>query len=938
MEQLLATKFFVPSNRPELVSRPRLIEQLNNDLHRKLTLISAPAGFGKTTLVSEWVEKLPKGDKKEHRIAWLSLDEGDNDLIRFLTYLVTALNRVKGMKTPIGDEALSLLRSPQPPPVEIILTSLINELATFSDNIVFILDDYHLIETQSIHDALSFLLENLPPQLHMIIATREDPLLPLSRLRARGQLTELRAANLRFTTSEASQFLNQAMGLELSTTDIAALERRTEGWIAGLQLAAISLQGKENTSQLIKSFSGSYRLVLDYLIEEVLEQQPKSVQTFLLQTSILNRLTGPLCDAVTGQDNGQQVLESLDRSNLFIVPLDEKRRWYRYHHLFADLLRQRLHQKHPEQISQLHRLASEWYEQRSLWSDALHHAFAIEDNERAADLIELAWVPMNTSYRSVTWLGWAKTLPEELVRSRPVLSTACGWASLDTGDLEVADLHFQDAERWLNATINVDEQLEVQSKDTRVANPSNSSGERSLNMGVLDKEEFRTLSISIANGRAYLAQAFGDVTGTVKYAQRAIDLMHENEYFERGLSDILMGFSYWASGDLEAACEAISDAISNMQKDGKIPFVISFTSYLGDILTAQGCLHETEDTYLQLLENVTDQGEAEVRETAVLYLGLSELYFEQGDMEAAMRHLQKSEELGRQPAFPPWYRHWICARARVRKALGNLEGVVAMLNNAERLYYRHPIPDVRPLKALIARVWLTQGKLTEALSWVREQGLSVDDDLSYLREFEHITLARVLIAQYRSGREEAYIHDAMQLLERLLKAAEDGKRMGSVIEILALKALAFEAQDDISPALITLEQALTLAEPEGYFRIFVDEGPPMAHLLYEALSLEITQAYVRRLLAAFPVTEPERGASTKHQVDQSGLIEPLSEREIEVLQLIAEGLSNQEISSRLYLSLNTVKAHTRNIYGKLGVNNRTQAGARARALGILSEI
>jgi len=926
VEQLLATKFFVPSNRPELVSRPRLIEQLNEGLHRKLTIVSAPAGFGKTTLVTEWLDVLRGYEKEETKngFAWLSLDENDNDHVRFLSYFVTALNRIEGMKIPVGSEALSLLQAPQPPPAETILTSLINEIAVVTDEIVFILDDYHLIEAQAIHNALGFLLENLPPQLHLVIATREDPFLPLSRLRARGQLAELRAADLRFTISEATEFLNLVMGLNLSTTDIAALERRTEGWIAGLQLAAISLQGKEDTDKLIKSFSGSYRLVLDYLIEEVLEQQPESVQIFLLQTSILNRLTESLCDALTGQDNSQQVLEALDRANLFIVPLDNERRWYRYHHLFADLLRQKLQQKHPEQISKLHQLASEWYEQKSLWSDAIHHAFASEDLERVADLIELVWVPMNTSYQSITWLGWAKILPDELIRSRPLLSTACGWASLDTGDFEAAEIYFRDAERWLDAAVNAKKR------------PDTTGTERSRSAATLDDEKLRSLSISIANGRAYLTLALGDVAGTVKHAQRAAEFLHENEYFERGLSDILIGFAYWMSGDLEAARQAVTDAISKMQMAGKIPFIISFTSYLADIMTAQGRLHETERTYLQLLEFVKEQNGPEIKEIAVLHLGLSELYFEQGDMEAAMRHLQRSEELGKQPAFPPWYRHWICARVRVRKALGNLDGVLAMLNDAERLYYRHPIPDVRPLKALVTRVWLAQDKASEALRWVCEQGLSVDDDLVYLREFEHITLARVLIAQYKSSLENDYIQGAKKLLERLLKAAEIGKRMGSVIEILMLQALALDAQGEVSHALVPLEQALTLAEPEGYFRIFVDEGPPLAHLLYEALSRGIAPAYIQRLLAAFPVTEQDEPTLAKQQVNQSGLIEPLSEREIEILQLIAEGQSNQEIGSRLYLSLNTVKAHTRNIYGKLGVNSRTQAAARARALGILS--
>jgi LuxR family maltose regulon positive regulatory protein len=403
-----------------------------------------------------------------------------------------------------------------------------------------------------------------------------------------------------------------------------------------------------------------------------------------------------------------------------------------------------LRQNHLEQISILHQKASHWYQRHGLWSDAIQHAFASQELERVADLAELAWRPMNERYQAVAWLGWVKALPEDLVCSRPALCAGCGWASLDAGDLEAAELHFQNAERCLESTTSSDE------------------------------DAFRSLTASIANGRAYLAQALGDINGTLKYARRATDLLRENDYFERGLSEILPGFAYWASGDLEAAHDAVAEAIANMRVTGKLLFVISFTSYLANIMTAQGRLHEAVRTYLGLLDLAAEWGKPQASETAVPHLGLSELYLEQGDIDAALRHLRRSEEFGELPWFAPWYRHWVYAHVRVMQAQGDLDGVVAMLNGAERLYYRHPIPDVRPLAALMARARLAQGNSTDALSWAHRRGLSVDDDLSYLQEFEHITLARVLIAQFRKDQEEDSVRASMGLLKRLLEAAEGG--------------------------------------------------------------------------------------------------------------------------------------------------------------------
>lgn len=909
---LLQTKLNAPRLRSSLIPRPHLIAKLNQGLPRKLTLISAPAGFGKTTLVSEWSQKLHQD--AVNNVAWLSLDEDDNEPEQFLRYLVTAVCQAADCARAASQNALARLQT-APAQIEPALTSLMNDIVESRRRIVLVLDDYHLVQATAVDEALLFLLEHAPPSLHLVIVTRVDPQLPLGRLRANGALNELRATDLRFTSAEIAAFFNQVTALNLSPAHITSLEHRTEGWVAGLQLAALALQGSistletPDTARMIQAFTGSHRFVLDYLIEEVLGQQSEAVQTFLLQTAVLNRLTGPLCDALTGQENGQATLEALEQANLFIVPLDEQRQWYRYHHLFSDLLRQQLGRKRPDAIRGLHGLASEWYEREGLWAEAIHHAFAAEAFEQAADLAELAWDSMNRRYRAVTWLGWVKALPAELVRVRPALRAGCGWASLDTGDLAAAEFHFQAAERWLEA----------------------SSGRTTL-----DEESIRTLAISVANGRAYLAQALGDIAGTVKYAQEASQLLREDEYFEQGLSAILVGFAYWASGDLEIACEAVAKAIIKMQLAGRLLFIISFTAYLADIMIAQGRLNDAAKTYLRLLEIAAEKGELDAPETAVPHLGLSELYLEQGDLEAAKRHLQKSEAFGEQPWFAPWYRHWIVAHTRLMTAQGDLDGVLELLNGGERLYYRHPIPDVRPLKALIARAHLAQGKLPEVRQWADEQILAADHELSYLHEFEHITLARLLIAQYRQEQAAQDIQDALKLLDRLLKEAEKGNRKGSAIEILALQALAFAARGSMPSALTSLERALTLAEPEGYCQLFVNEGPPMARLLYETLSQEIAPGYARRLLTAFPVPQLYPAESLRPEASELEWVEPLSDREIEVLELIAAGLTNQQIANQLFLALNTVKAHTRNIYSKLAVNNRVQAVARARELGILS--
>jgi LuxR family maltose regulon positive regulatory protein len=910
---VLTTKLFIPSPRPDLVPRPRLVTRLDEGLRlgHRLILASAPAGFGKTTLVAEWVHEA--GTRRDApRVAWLSLDEDDNDLARFLAYLLASLQTIQA---DAGQSVSSALESPRPPPAGEVLTALINDIAAIPGRIILVLDDYHVIEAQSIHDALAFMLQHLPPQMHLVIASREDPHLPLARLRARGQLTEIRAADLRFTSSEAAGFLNEAMGLELSADDVAVLERRTEGWIVGLQLAALSMQGHRDTATLIESFSGSHRFVLDYLIEEVLEQQSAPIQAFLLQTSVLNRLTGSLCDALTGQDDGQATLEWLERANLFIVPLDNERRWYRYHPLFADLLRRRLQQVHPEQITALHRRASEWYEGQDLSSAAIRHALAAEDFERAADLAELAWPGWNIGFRSIAWLEWVKDLPEDLVRARPVLSLAYAWAFLNAGRLEDAEIKLRDVERWVGPA-------EVPS--------TKPYPEQSRGMVVVDEEQFRALPTWLATVRAYHAQASGDVHATAKYVGRALDLLPEDDHYNRAAVTGLLGLAYWASGDLEAAHRTFSEGLFQNVHD-----LIKGTFVLADMKRTLGHLHEAERACEHALRLAKAYDPPMPLGTEDVYTGISELHRERGDLEAAAQDLATSKKLGEKVELPDWQYRWCSAQARLKETLGDLDGALDLLDEAERVYVRTPLPDVRPIAAMKARVWVRQGRVAEALDWARERGLSIDDDLSYLREFEHVTLARVLIARYKSEGVDGSLHEATELLGCLLKAAEKGNRAGSVIEILVLQVLAHEAQGNVSLGLRSLERAVTLAEPEGYVRIFVDEGPPMARLLYEALGRGMAPAYVRRLLAEFPVTKPESTGLSISPTQESDLIEPLSEREREVLRLVAEGLSNREVATRLFLSLNTVKGHTRNIYGKLGVHSRTQAVARARALGVL---
>ncbi len=919
--EILATKLYVPPPPHNAVLRPRLIERLNEGLHHKLVLISAPAGFGKTTLVSEWIANCGR------KAAWLSLDEGDNDPTRFLTYLVAALQTIKA---GIGEGLLAILQSPQLPQTEAILATLLNEISIITEHFLLVIDDYHLVESQPVDQSLAFLVEHQPPHMHLVIATREDPSLPLARLRARGQLTELRAADLRFTPAEAAEFLNRVMELNLSAEDIAALEARTEGWIAGLQLAALSMQGREDITGFIQAFAGSHRFVLDYLVEEVLKHQHEPVHSFLLQTSILDRLCAPLCNAVTEREVGKKMLDFLERSNLFLIPLDDQRQWYRYHHLFAEVLQEYLREERPDQASTLHQRASIWFEQNDLPADAIRHALAAEDFERAAGLAELAWPAWRWPVQCTAWLDWVKGLPQEVVRARPVLSVAYAQALLNAGQLEAAEARLLDVEQWLETI-------------------SNRPGGPPTGMVVVDKMQFQSLPASVATVRAYHAQAIGDWPGTVMYTRRVLDLLPEEDHFMRGSATMLLGLAHWASGDLEAADRTFSDGIASRQKAGHILYVINAAIVLADMKMVLGHLHEAIRICEHALQLANEHGEPMPQGTEDVYTEISKLHREQGDLDAAAQDLATSKNLGEKVVLPDWQHRWCIAQARLMETLGDLDKALDLLDEAERLFVRTPLPNLQPISAMKARIWVAQGSLTEALGWSHERNLSVDDDLSYLREFEHITLARVLIARYKSDRVDDFIRKAVELLERLLKAAEEGGRMGSVIEILILQALACQAQGNIPPALMSLERALALAEPEGYVRIFVDEGEPMRLLIADfRLWIEKQRrdpdhrliSYTDKLLVAFlpPIAglrSTTQSQKSKISNQQSTMIEPLSERELEVLRLLRTDLNGPEIARECMVSLSTVRTHIQHIYAKLGVNNRRAAVRRAEELNLL---
>jgi LuxR family maltose regulon positive regulatory protein len=939
---LLATKLFVPPARANLVVRQRLFERVEAGLQQKLTLVAAPAGFGKTTLLSAWRataagSALPFG--------WVSLDRADNDPLRFWSYVITALDT---LAPGVGTSALALLQSPQPPPIESLLTSVLNAFSVASamppvHDVALLLDDYHVITAPAIHGALAFLLEHLPPQLHLVILTRADPALPLARLRARGAVAELHASDLRFTPDEGAAFLNQVMGLSLTAAALAALEARTEGWVAGLQLAALAMRDHGDRSGFIRSFSGSNRYIVDYLAAEVFASQPAHIQAFLLQTAILDRMCGSLCDAVLGLttdhrppttdqgDNGssvvgrqssvvggaysQLILDQLERDNLFVVSLDNERQWYRYHHLFADVLRHRLASGvSAETVASLHRRASVWFEQQGLVAEAVHHALTVADDVRVADLIEQHGLRIIVGGQGLTALGWLSALPDALIRARPMLCTVDALALLFTNQLDAAEARIQDAERTIQPDTPPDQVQLIQGRAAAI--------------------------------RANIARYTGDLAQCVAFAHEVLRLLPESETIARTTAMLHVARAFRVSGDVRHDAERRASAvIAPFQASDHLLGRLAAITNLARLQVLQGRLRAAAATYREMTEIAARPDEPLLLEGPAYYAGMGAVLYEWNDLDAAEQHLaQAIEQLeGRQVVDAEDVALGYLTLAHLQHARGNKADAQRTLETythlaRQRGFVAHLVARGAAAQAQLA---LAQGNLAAAVAWANASDTKsvpgTADDLPFAHEAEYLILARVWIAQ--GG---AWLPQAVELLDRLLADAEAKARMGSVVEILIVRALAQWAQKAHDEALLTLERALVLAAPEGFVRRFVDEGPVMAAMLQASVTRGIMPDYITRLLEAFPRTEGQ-GQRTEatgpiHSVlspQSSSLVEPLSARELEVLRLIANGKSNAEVAQTLVIAISTVKTHINSIFSKLQVSSRTQAIALARDLHLL---
>ncbi len=892
---LLATKLHLPGPRPGQVPRPRLTARLDEGLARGLILAAAPAGYGKTVLLADWARH------GEHPVAWLSLDAGDNDPARFWRHAVAALDRAR---PGTGERVAPLLGPPAPTSFQGLVTALINDLA--GEEALLVLDDYHVINAQQVHESRSFRGGHPPAGICVVRASRSDPPQGLARLRARGQLTEMRAAELRFTPAEAGELLQHAAPA-LPDASVAALAARTEGWAAGLALAALSLRGHDDAAGFVAAFTGSHRYVLDYLAEEVLERQDEQLRTFLLETSVLDRLSGPLCDAVTGREGSQALLERAERAGLFVIPLDEARDWWRYHHLFADLLRARLQQEQPGRLAQLHRNAAAWYEEHGMAGDAIGHAVAAGEMLWAARIIEQHFdLVFYIRGGAATIDRWMSVIPAEVVRSRPRLLLAQAIMAATSG-------HFEVVEPLLDAVACAphdwaDEPFE----------PAGGAAASNL----INVPALTTLV------RSFAAQYHGDAEATAAFATQTLAKIKPGERLLSANAQIFLAVAEWLRGRLAEAEHAIAASVTGWREAGQLTMAAWSYYSLVLIQRAQGRLDAALKTCQQALDTLVSSGRP-APAAGLGYVGLAEIAYQRDELDLALRHATEGIALCRQFVYSVALADGLATLAMIRQATGDPAGALEAITEAGQAS-PGPAGLLNPAPARRARLLLAQGDLAAAASFAQDNGLGPDDEQDYAREPGHLVLARILLAQEQPGQ-------ALALLDRLHAAAAAQGRTGSLIEIGALRALALTASGDEAGAVTTLAEALLLACPQGQIRVFVDEGPPMAALLGQLIAAqrtgkaaaEVPLGYLARLQRAFGP-----GRSARDPVP-SGIVDPLTSRELEVLEMVAAGQSNQAIARELVVTLDTVKKHVGHVLGKLGATNRTEAVARARELNLL---
>jgi LuxR family maltose regulon positive regulatory protein len=910
---LLATKLYIPKPRDGRVSRPRLTQRLDDGLERKLTLVSAPAGFGKTTLLAEWLASSRAGGRP---VAWVSLDPGDNDPTRFWRYCIAALQTIL---PGAGANALTLLESSQPPPIEPVVTILINDLTTIENDFTLVLDDVHVIDAQPVRGAIAFLVDHMPPRMHLVLASRADPPLPLAHLRARGESIELRAADLRFTPDEAAAFLTDVMGLSLPAGDVAALETRTEGWIAGLQLAALSMQGRDDIAGFIAAFTGDDRYIVDYLVEEVLRRQPEPVRSFLLQTSILDRLSASLCDAITGRNDGKALLESLERANLFVVPLDDRRQWWRYHQLFADVLRAHAMEEQPDRLPSLHRRASQWHEQHGLPADAIEHARAAGDHDAVARLLVANVEQFARLGRNASIARWASSLPDAMVKTSPRLALLLAASALATGsDLQAARTYTS----WAQEAIDL---IEARGG----LDPADDRHETVIGAEGLDALKGELLALKLAHSARNLPRE--EVSAM---ASQALSLLLPSQHRVRGLLRIMEADLRTTDRDVTSSLPSLESNVDEARRARNPTLLAEALTRLGLVYVATGRLDDGRRAY----EDAVMAGQDASAEAALVmcgpHTGLAKLMLERGDLAGAVDHVAAALEFaGKSPVRGPvLFAH--ATAAQVLLAAGDIAAAFEQLAEAQRFAW-----GVRQFRfsSYLAGATLTfhcrTGDLEAAADVVRERKLSPDAAADHHNGGEMTAYARYLIARGDPG-------DAVPVLACVLSVVRERGQVHHEIRALVLQALAYELAGERPRALETLGRATMLGEPGRFNRSFTGEGSVLTGLV------ETTWNAVRRghgpaqagsasYLAWLMHEASARSDVPSAQPATQALAEPLSAREIEVWRLDAAGLSNREISERLFLALDTVKGHNRKIFAKLGVQRRTEAIARARELGLL---